>query len=392
LALLSEGTSLAIVGNRGIGKTSLARQIVSIASGNYDLLEKLNLKFDKSHKLDFMTTYFACGNTIETLTDLLNALITSKNVLGDWIYEIPKAKQIIESYNPGFSIPGIAKFDGQKSTTSSSERAVTTHRIEIVATNVFKELAAQKLGKNGILVVVDEFDQIRDPSGFASFLKSLSTNVPEVRFCIVGVAEDIRQLMKEHESTDRLFSGSILSLLPMSEPELVEIIDIAESHVKNSIVFDPNARKTLVKLAQGHPYMVHLVGKFAFRQAFDSASEVVKDADIQTALRGIAERGTDPVLEGRYKKAVASSAHREIVLKAMAEAHSDDGEIFTTNAYQTALNKGVDNASQYVGHLTSDQYGSELVKVRERYYRFRDSLFRTYVGLRPAIFQGPLED
>lgn len=59
-ALIASGAHIAIVGNRGIGKTSLSRQITNIATGDNDLLQKLGLPHDR--KLDFLTVYFACGN------------------------------------------------------------------------------------------------------------------------------------------------------------------------------------------------------------------------------------------------------------------------------------------------------------------------------------------
>ncbi|MGE0489766.1 MAG: AAA family ATPase [Vulcanimicrobiota bacterium] len=384
-ALLSEGTNIAVVGNRGIGKSSLARQIVSMASGHDDLLKKLSIDTD-AQAPDFLATYFACGNSVRTLGDLLNSLLTDSDALGSWIYDIPSTKTIIEKYAPKFNA-GFASLGGEKSTSTTSSKAIQQHDVESVFTNVVRALVQECVATDGLIIVVDEFDQIKDPTGFASFLKSLATNVPKVRFCIVGVAQDIQQLMKEHASADRLFSGSVLTLPPMNPEELTEIIEIAESSIKGSIVFDESARRTLVKLAQGHPYMIHLIGKDALKQAFLKKDETITQADIESALRGIAERGTDPVLEGRYKKAVASSQHREIVLRAMANSVSgDDGEIQTTAAYQQALTEGVENSSQYVGHLTTEQFGEELVKVRERYYRFRDSLFRTYVTLRPPIF------
>ena len=62
------------------------------------------------------------------------------------------------------------------------------------------------------------------------------------------------------------------------------------------------------------------------------------------------------------KKAVASSEHREIVLRAFAAARDPhSGEVWTTSAYKIALDNGVENASQYVGHLVTDEYGAELV-------------------------------
>ena len=105
---------------------------------------------------------------------------------------------------------------------------------------------------------------------------------------------------------------------------------------------------------------------------------------IDETMRSIAERQSDPVLEGRYRKAVGSSEQREIVLKAFASEFAD-GEVQTTNAYKVAIDQGVENGSQYVGQLVTPEYGGEIVKVRERWYRFRDSLFAAYVRARPHL-------
>jgi hypothetical protein len=85
------------------------------------------------------------------------------------------------------------------------------------------------------------------------------------------------------------------------------------------------------------------------------------------------------------RKAVASSALRESVLKALANAVDDRSEVWTTSAYKTALDAGVENPSQYVGQLVTEEYGAEIEKVRERYYRFKDSLFVSYVRARPPM-------
>lgn len=382
-ALITAGANVAIVGNRGIGKTSLARQMLHMATGDNSLLKKLGQDVTERH--DFVTMYFACADAVGNCQDLLERLLTSTDCLRDWIYDIPKARKEIEAYSPKISA-GIFALGGEKKSETESTPAVPQHSIDVVFMNVLRELVAQKLAKHGILIVVDEFDRIKDPSGFASLLKSLATNVPTVKFCIVGVAQDIQQLMKEHESTDRLFAGSIVRLPPMPKPELAEIVRLAERSIENFISFDAEATDRISSLAQGHPYMVHLIGKYAFRHAFQQKARVITAANIDETLRGIAEHGADPVLEARYKTAVASSQHREIVLKALAAKVSEDGEVWTTDAYKIALEQGVDNASQYVGQLVIDEYGAEIIKVRERYYRFKDSLFIAYVRARPSQF------
>ena len=39
-----------------------------------------------------------------------------------------------------------------------------------------------------------------------------------------------------------------------------------------------------------------------------------------------------------------------------------------------------------MGHLVKEDYGSVLQKVGERYYRFSDSVFKTYAAFRPFQF------
>jgi Cdc6-like AAA superfamily ATPase len=383
LALVAHGANIAIVGNRGIGKSSLARQVIRMVTGEDELLKKLNIP--TSERLDYMAMYFACGDAVKTSEDLLERLLTSSACLKDWIYDIPKAKVEIEGYKPKFDV-GVIALGGEKRTEVESQKAVGQHSIDIVFTNVARALAEQRLAKHGILIVVDEFDRIANPSGFASFLKSLATNVPTVKFCLVGVAQDIKELMKEHESTDRLFAGSITRLPAMTDDELTEIIRAAEKSIHNFITFDPNATKRLVTLAQGHPYMVHLVGKFALRNAFQNQITIIMAENIDLTVKSIAERGADPVLEGRYQKAVASSPQRESVLRALASKIARDGEVWTTEAYKVALDDNVDNSSQYVGQLVTAEYGAEIEKIRERYYRFKDSLFAAYVNARPRQY------
>ena len=387
-ALIADGSNIAVVGNRGIGKTSLARQVVNIGRGDNSVLDKINFEVDGA--LNYLTIYFACGNQIKSNEELLERLLTSSNSLSEWIYDIPNAKKVMNNYKPKFSVNPLGvgiEFGGTSSTEETISAAISSHSIDTVFTNVVNEIVKKEVDSNGILIVIDEFDQIKDPSGFASFLKAIATNCSKLKFCIIGVAKDIQSLMKEHESTDRLFAGSIISLESMTTTELELIITNAEKYIDNYIKFDQSAKNKIIALAQGHPYMVHLIGKFALRSAYQNSKKTISEEDINNTLSSIAKRKADPVLEGKYRKAVASSSHREIVLKALASAKDDHNEIWTTSAYKIALDKGVDNPSQYVGQLVIKEYGCEIEKLRDRYYRFKDSLFHAYVLARPSMYE-----
>lgn len=381
-ALNTSGSNIAIVGGRGIGKSSLARQIINIGQGNNELLSKLEIYHDA--KLDFLTIYFACGNSIRTIEDLLRRLLTTRDCLLEWIYDIPTAAKELSKLKGGIDI-SVVSFGADTSQETSTSSAITTHEIDVVFQNVVSEILKSNIAKDGILIVIDEFDQIENPSGFAKLLKSLATNTPGLKFCIVGVAQDLQYLMKEHNSSDRLFAGSVINLPSMNDDELTEIITNAEKVIDDLILFDDSGKKKLIELANGHPYIVHLIGKHAVRTAYLEPRYNIDEDYIASTLTEIAEREADPVLEGRYKKAVASSFQREGVLKSLVSVIQKDGEILTTDAYKVAIEYDVDNPSQYVGHLISEEYGAELVKLRERYYRFKDSLFATYVKARPWL-------
>jgi ABC-type protease/lipase transport system fused ATPase/permease subunit len=62
-SLNTDGANIAIIGGRGIGKSSLARQTVNICQGDNKLLEKLDIYNDS--KLEYLAIYFACGNNIK---------------------------------------------------------------------------------------------------------------------------------------------------------------------------------------------------------------------------------------------------------------------------------------------------------------------------------------
>lgn len=384
-ALMSDGTNIAIIGNRGIGKTSLAQQVLNFSTGDSALINKIN--GGVSHKFNYYAIYITCESSIDGFAGLLERLLSSDAGLSKWLPIRPKAEKVTHSANPNFKVKVVAVEAGlgtNHSTETVSENVTISQNIVSVFENAVRNLLDSQKNE-GILFIIDEFDQIKNTNGFGGFLKSISANVNRVKFCIVGVAKNIKELIEEHQSVDRLFAGGVIALPPMNDEELLSIINIAEGIIKNQIIFSDDAKKLIVNLAQGHPYLVHLIGKFSLRYAYDNKLSEIDQEVVQRTIKIIAENNHDPVLEGKYRKAVASSSQREIVLKALANSVDNIGEVLTTNAYRVAYEQGVENPSQYVGQLVLEEYGAEIEKLRERYYRFKDSLFSSYVRAHPAI-------
>ena len=173
LGLMAEGANLAIVGNRGIGKTSLARQVQNFGRGDNGLIHKLALNYD--HLFDFHVMYLACGTDINTCDELLSRLLTSDTCLGNWLYDIPKTKKMIHSLAPKLA----ARLFGVSAELGTTQSDEETHEVVPVPQtvggvfeNVIRNFVDEGMTKDGVLIVIDEFDQISDPSGIGPFFES----------------------------------------------------------------------------------------------------------------------------------------------------------------------------------------------------------------------------
>jgi hypothetical protein len=174
----------------------------------------------------------------------------------------------------------------------------------------------------------------------------------------------------------------------MPSNELHEILKKGEYIVDDGISFDETAAHAIADKSEGFPYFTHLLGKEAMVLAFERRSPKVTMQDIEALSRKIAEGRLQSIYEEFYHDAVKNSPHREILLKIFAE-HAED-EISTVEVYALAKDLGMSNPSQLMKQLTNPDNphaAAVLVKVRNRYYRFSDPVFKTYARLRNWKFQ-----
>ena len=257
----------------------------------------------------------------------------------------------------------------------------------------FRHSFAARLPEDGYDIrTVQELDRIADRSGLASLMKTLGPQ--NVTFALVGVATTVQELITEHESVARQLADGSVHVPPMTSAEMHEIFDKAEALLGRKYSFDGGARDWVVKIARGHPFYVHLIGKHALLRTIESGRTLIAQDAAQEALREIALKGSAPIQDTLYKTAIGHSYVRESVLKAFADV--EDDEIHTTEIYaDLAKRLSIDPGavSVYVGQLASEKYGAVLEKTRGRYYRFRDSLFKAYGAARPwQLKPGDQED
>lgn len=389
IALQSHGAQIVLYGQRGVGKSSLARQLAKLATNDANTIARL--KQPPFEKLDFVPVYLACDDSIKDIEMLMLRLLSDEEALAPWVPFKVIEKKVSGEIGSKFSVKVIEL--GGKKTDAITERA---HEIESDIVSVFtsacKAVVKTGVAKHGLLIIIDEFDRIKNRAGLASLLKTLG---PEgVTFALVGVATTVQDLVTEHESVARQLADGSVHVRPMRYDELDEIFDRAERLLESKYVFDAGARNWIIKIARGHPFYVHLVGKHSLLHAITTSTNCISEEIAKEALSEIALKGSAPVQETTYKTAIGHSYTREVILKKFAERTED--EIHTTGLYaEIGKELGIESGtvSVYVGHLGSDKYGSVLKKTRERYYQFADSVFKAYAAARPfELKPGDQED
>lgn len=378
-ALQADGAQIVLYGQRGIGKSSLSRVLTQIATNDSAAISRLE---GKPHKnFDYLPIYITCDDSVTDVERLCLRLLTDEQALAPWIpFKVTERK--IGGEGGGKLGVKVIELSGKVSESITERQTEVESDVTTTFINACRKLVASGVATDGILIVVDEFDRISDKSGIASILKALGPE--KVTFALVGVAADVRELIADHESVARQISDGTILVPVMNENELAEIISRAMASLDDKYSFDFGAITWITTIARGHPFYVHLVGKHALLRAISQKSNTVTEAIAREALADIAFKGSAPIQEAAYKKAVGHSYIREHILKKFAG--TDKEEVYTTNLYaDIAKELTIDPSaiSVYVGQLASDKYGAVLERTRDRYYQFKDSLFKAYAAARP---------
>lgn len=356
--LLLGGDHTFIHGIRGIGKSSLARQLSLIASGKKELLHSIDSPLAEE-SFDYVTCFLTRDSSIKNINQLLYRLLIDEKALAQWD-ELLGLEEI-----------GTYDLDGELNTKLVSD---FWNRVGKCAS----------LSENGVAIFIDEFELIDSHDGFASLIKA---NQEKCIFVVTGIGATERDLVRDHKSIERQIDTGKLEVPSMSEDELRSIIVSAQEHLSHEMVFDAKAVDYLVKIVKGHPYLLHLVGKHALLLAFKEKQNIVTEDTLNKALQQIAVTRADRYLEDRYLKAIGNSVQRETVLRIFASVPAEN--VHTSQAYPEAERAGIANPSYWVADLQKDSSGAELEKVAEQYYQIRDPLFRAYVSATPRRLGTP---
>jgi Cdc6-like AAA superfamily ATPase len=387
LALSNKGSFLAIHGLRGVGKSSIAKQVILIAEGNRILAKSLNLeRFIPAKGLNYLSLYTSCDSFTKNTADVIKRIIFGDNNSGGLLSLTSAGDKKIENIKESFKAGGSGGLFGLKIEAGAQEDVTYKTILTDDIIQQFKQLLGtvkkDNQDKTGLLIVIDEFDTLKDKSEFGSLIKTCSDDY--IKFGVSGIANTVTELIEGHVSIGRQINPILVGKMP--KEELKGILKRAEHFVNNKIVFSADASDEIASSAEGFPYFVHLLGKQAFINAFSIGKSKIEIGDVISIKEEITHGRLSTIYEEIYHSAVKESPQRELLLKFFAEDNND--EIFSEPVYSNTKDLGVTNPSQLMRELTQPQDGSVgvLTKLREQYFRFTDPVFKVYARLRTWKF------
>jgi hypothetical protein len=243
--------------------------------------------------------------------------------------------------------------------------------------------------RDGLLVLLDEFDVIKDKAGLGSLIKSLSSET--VKFGICGVGRDLNGLVKDHASVERLLEEGAINVRPMPTDEARGIFYTASERFKGRMNFEATAIEKIVSLSEGYPYLIQMFGKACVNAANKLEVDTVTLPVVETVLNDIRNGTAFPTLETQYQRAIGNSEGRQFLLHLLAE-QPEENTLFNDEVGKVVLKKirgdaqglGVEFIDQLMPRLVDQNYGPVLIRLEDRQgvYEFANPVFRVYVKLR----------
>ncbi len=235
--LRQAGQHAIVIGDRGVGKTSLVKQV--LADKEYNDVWR-GCEPGLTFNLAFRDLLRYCGIDFRD-SEEINETTVEGGIKGS-VFVAEGSGKISEKH---------------------SEKHITSSLTDITSWDVFKAL--EKFSPKRFILVLDEYDAVHRseyPHLFhrkvAYAMKHLADHNDKCdsRVVVVGVASTSAELLGKHESIQR--SAREIYLRTLKREHILDFLETAENDI--GIEFEFDVKMSLAYGSLGFPYYVHLVG------------------------------------------------------------------------------------------------------------------------------------
>lgn len=346
-SVVSSKNHILLYGDRGVGKTSLAKYTCVVLS-------------EKGYKEYFIEA--RCGKE-DSFGSIIKVILQKAG------------KQIQTSRMTSTSTSGTLKIVGGEHST--------TEVIAVYADFNSPAWAAEQLRDINAIILIDEFDTLRDKTDkekFAQLIKLLSDSQSPCTLMIVGISLSAAELLEGHHSVARILSEISLSRMPDSD--LFEIITKGEE--RTQIYFEETVKASIVHSSVGFPYFTHLLSLKSAEEAVVRDLRTVDDEMYQFGMSSAIDN-IDLTLKDEYDNVTGGNALKENLIYCAALLGSSPfkssklrekySKVFHEEIEQIQVNNAISKA-------LSETPDTILRKVRKGTYYFNDPRMPIYIIMR----------
>lgn len=365
-ALSSPGRHIFIYGDRGAGKTSLAK------SAAY-----------KHHPSQGEPIYTACGQKT-SFSAIVRDIASQLDHRSAFVSVERRLDRGIKATVTGLAVE-------ENHSRKESQRDLDGLDLN-GATAAIKEAVERQPTIEPKVIVIDEFENlpsVEDRRLFAELIKQLSDRGVRVSLIFCGIGKSLDDLLQGHGSVHRYLEEVLLPSPPLTYSGRWSIIDSACNAL--GLTINTDSRLRIAQVSDGFPHYVHLIAQKLFWGAFRSpvvAQELtpedymnaVREAlgSVESRLRSAYDLATKKDQDS-YQEVLWSVAdhfelernnrriYNESYLRVMAEVHRP---ALSFDEFQSRLT-----------HLKSARHGSILSSNRRGWIHFSENLIRGYVRL-----------
>lgn len=241
------------------------------------------------------------------------------------------------------------------------------------------------------LIIVDEFDRLKEEQTtalFADTIKLLSDEPTRATMLLVGVADSIDDMVRDHKSVSRALRQVQIPRMTIDELEGI----IARGAKAIQLAVSQSQREQIASLSEGLPHYTHALGLYAAQRAIEHDRDELNDDDIEAA-KATSVRKAQRTIITAYNKATRS-AHQDVlfdkVLLACALAEKDELGMFAARSVTGPLSMIMGTSydipafARHLKQFSSDERGNILQRHGEErrfFYRFDDPMMQPFVIL-----------
>lgn len=300
----------ALIGERGIGKSSLLMVLQDLAGG------QLNLNVAEPPFSFLVVNIELEPNT--SYGDIVRRAGASLKRAADALRPRKQKAKVVLDFLSRWEVFGI-KYDPTQPAIAPQEL------LDQLIDSVTETISALKEEIEGIVFLIDEADKPPPTSNLGEFCKLFTErltkrNCSHVCFGLAGLPGLINKLRDSHESSPRIFE--VMTLEPLLGEDSARVVQrgMEEANKKNTAKtkITTGAVELIVDQAEGYP---HFIQQFAFC-AFDvNTDDTIDIGDVRNGMPHAIQQLGNSYFNELYFEQIGSEDYRS-VLRAMAD-HGD---------------------------------------------------------------------